>query len=80
MNTFTPYWLAIFGAFFVVEFTALFTQKKGKGGPAGGTLSALIWRFIAWKGNHKFARAAFFVFWVDLTAHFFFQTPLFPGL
>lgn len=80
MNPYTPLWFLIFASFFVVELTAVFTAKKGQDGVKGGTLSALIWRFIAWKGNHKIARGVFLVFWIDLTLHFFFQTPLIPGL
>lgn len=83
INSFTPWWLGLFGGVFaVLEGWALHVQKRAGAGKGvkNGTLSALVWRFINWKGGagHKVARVVFTAFWLDLSSHFFFQTQLTP--
>jgi hypothetical protein len=83
INAYTPWWLGLFGgSFFALEGAALYFAHKGKqpSGVPGMTLSALVWRFINWKGStgHKVARFGFAAFYIDLGIHFFFRTQLTP--
>jgi len=85
VNAYAPWWLSVFGgSFFALEGAALYFAHKGKqpSGEAGMTLSALVWRFIDWKGGpgHRVARFGFAAFFVDLGIHFFFKTQLLPGI
>lgn len=78
LNVFWPIWLAWFGLFLVVEFTALALRKKYPDvNNDGATLSEGIWWLI--RGKSWPHRVAFFVllgFFVDLGLHFFVGTSL----
>jgi len=69
-NLFTPLWLGWFGLFVLIEGTALWAQSSGRL-KGNGTLSALVWRFIA----HPVPRVLFMVGWVVLTSHLIWKFP-----
>ena len=72
MNPFTRLWLALLGAFLVVESVAVHQEDHGK--IKGGTLTSCVQRGIH-PSQHKKTRKLFTVGWVALGAHFLWDFP-----